>query len=336
MILFDAIYINSKGGINLLKYFLKESEKKSFDVLFAIDSRLESIVFSSKIDIIYIKPNIFSRHIFYLKNKNKFRSVFCFANIPPTFSMKCSVYTYFQNVNLLNVKNEFNLNSFLKNFFYYLFSKNSDYWIVQTNTTAKLLSKRFESSKKIKIIPFFNPNPFLNYNNVSKNKNISMFRFFYPSSGEPHKNHLNLIAAFKNFSFSNPNSTLVLTIGHKYKKLIYQIETLKKEGVKIINKGMLNNKNLLKEFQLSDFIIFPSLRESFGLGLIEAALIKKPIIASDLDYVHEIVDPSITFNPHSIKSIEEAMKKCSYTDLELPKLKVKNNIEQIFELLNYE
>ena len=117
MILFDAIYINSKGGINLLKYFLKESEKKSFDVLFAIDSRLESIVFSSKIDIIYIKPNIFSRHIFYLKNKNKFRSVFCFANIPPTFSMKCSVYTYFQNVNLLNVKNEFNLNFFLKIFF---------------------------------------------------------------------------------------------------------------------------------------------------------------------------------------------------------------------------
>ena len=52
MILFDAIYINSKGGINLLKYFLKESEKKSFDVLFAIDSRLESIVFSSKIYII--------------------------------------------------------------------------------------------------------------------------------------------------------------------------------------------------------------------------------------------------------------------------------------------
>ena len=27
VILFDAIYINSKGGINLLKYFLKESEK---------------------------------------------------------------------------------------------------------------------------------------------------------------------------------------------------------------------------------------------------------------------------------------------------------------------
>ena len=97
---------------------------------------------------------------------------------------------------------------------------------------------------------------------------------------------------------------------------------------------MLKKKSL-KEFQLSDFIIFQVLG-SFGLGLIEAALIKKPIIASDLDYVHEIVDPSMTFNPHSIKSIEEAMKKCSYTDLELPKLKVKNNIEQIFELLKYE
>ena len=112
MILFDAIYINSKGGINLLKYFLKESEKKSFDVLFAIDSRLESIVFSSKIDIIYIKPIFFSRYIFYLKNKNKFRSVFCLQIFHQHF-LKCSVYTYFQNVNLLNVKNEFNLNSFL-------------------------------------------------------------------------------------------------------------------------------------------------------------------------------------------------------------------------------
>ena len=39
-------------------------------------------------------------------------------------------------------------------------------------------------------------------------------------------------------------------MSHKYKKLIYQIETLKKEGVKIINKGMLNNKNLLKRISI--------------------------------------------------------------------------------------
>ena len=42
MILLDAVYINNGGGFVLLKYLIDFFEKKSLDVFYLLDSRVEN------------------------------------------------------------------------------------------------------------------------------------------------------------------------------------------------------------------------------------------------------------------------------------------------------
>ena len=90
--------------------------------------------------------------------------------------------------------------------------------------------------------------------------------------------------------------------------------------------------NLLYNF--CEFAIYPSLLESFGLPLIEAANRECKIIACDLPYVHEIIEPSLTFDPYSIESISNAILKAIDTD-DLPKTKVliENKLDNFMEFI---
>ena len=47
--------------------------------------------------------------------------------------------------------------------------------------------------------------------------------------------------------------------------------------------------------------------ESYGLPLVEASQYGIPIIASELDYVRDVVDPIESFDPNSAKSISRSV-----------------------------
>jgi glycosyltransferase involved in cell wall biosynthesis len=74
-------------------------------------------------------------------------------------------------------------------------------------------------------------------------------------------------------------------------------------------------------YNFCEFRIYPSLFESFGLPLIEAANYNCKVIASDLFYTHEIIEPSLTFDPYSTESISNAILNAIHSD-DLPKTKV--------------
>ena len=57
------------------------------------------------------------------------------------------------------------------------------------------------------------------------------------------------------------------------------------------------------------YLIYPSLNESFGLPLIEAAQLDLVIIASDLPYVNEIISNYYSFNPLDINDISLNVEK---------------------------
>ena len=59
----------------------------------------------------------------------------------------------------------------------------------------------------------------------------------------------------------------------------------------------------------STALIYPSLLESCGLPLVEAGQCKLPVLASELDYVRDILDPVETFDPKSAKSIARSLKR---------------------------
>jgi glycosyltransferase involved in cell wall biosynthesis len=56
-------------------------------------------------------------------------------------------------------------------------------------------------------------------------------------------------------------------------------------------------------------LIYPSTFESFGLPLIEARQAGLPVLASELDYVRDILDPEQVFDPESAISIARAVKR---------------------------
>ena len=91
--------------------------------------------------------------------------------------------------------------------------------------------------------------------------------------------------------------------------------------MKLINLGILDKKGLVVAYEEANFFIFPSLKESFGLPLIEASNFLCFILASDLEYVHEVIIPSLTFDPYSTQSISDAILKAIETD-NLPETKV--------------
>ena len=327
MILLDALYVNNGGGKVLLDYLIKKIVTKKLDFYFLLDNRIkEKYVLPTK-NFIYLKPTFFNRHLFYLKNKNKFTSVFTFANIPPTIRLSCRVYTYLQNIHYVD-KSPPSFTFFLKkNIFNFLIS-NSDYYIVQSNLMKRKLSKLFLNKNKILVFPFFDFNQSLIKRNIDKKK----INFIYVSSGEKYKNHVNLLKAFQKYNLKFPESILTLTISKKYNDLILLINKLKNDGIKIKNLGSISHKKIFNEYKKADVTIFPSSNESFGLGLIEAAQMNMPIITSNKDYVFQIIKPSATFDCENYLSIYECMSNHDRYVSKPSEIIVKNKID---EMLNF-
>ncbi len=336
MILIDSLFINSQGGINLLRLIINYAKSKQEKCFFLIDDRLKNKIDVDDLKVVFVKPSILNRHLFYFKNKLSFSSVFCFANLPPTISLDCVVYTFFQNINILNPDHNKSVKNFIKNIFLKLFKKNTNFWIVQTNYTKKMLSKNKINADKIKVIPFFSEKLKRKRVNVNSNANkeSNCLNFFYPCDGEKHKNHLKLINAFSNYNKINRNSKLILTIDKKYTRIIKKINNEINNGTKIINLGILTQQDLHAEYLKTDVVIFPSLGESLGLGLIEACIYNIPIFASDLEYVHEIIEPSAIFDPFNEKSILKTLSSAQEYLPTKPKLKISNKIDEIFDLIS--
>jgi glycosyltransferase involved in cell wall biosynthesis len=90
------------------------------------------------------------------------------------------------------------------------------------------------------------------------------------------------------------------------------------EGLKIYNVGVLSHDDVLLLYKKSGALIFPSKLESLGLPLIEARRAGLAILASELDYVRDVLDPDEVFDPDSPVSIARAVKR--FLGIEQPPL----------------
>jgi len=104
---------------------------------------------------------------------------------------------------------------------------------------------------------------------------------------------------------------LCLTLDEKRdRKLVAWIhDKVQEHGLKILNVGWVSQTELVELYRQTKALIYPSSFESFGLPLIEARNANLAIIASERDYVRDIVDPEETFDPSSPRSIARAVKR---------------------------
>ena len=102
---------------------------------------------------------------------------------------------------------------------------------------------------------------------------------------------------------------LILTIDENTSLHDSIVEKSRKYGLNIDVMPNLERGEILKLYKLSTALIFPSYFESYGLPLVEANHYKLPVIASELDFVRDILDPVETFDPNSAKSISRSVKR---------------------------
>lgn len=136
------------------------------------------------------------------------------------------------------------------------------------------------------------------------------FDFIYPASGEPHKNHETLLAAWEHLKQEGFAPSLALTLGEQDLALWQQLrERAGRAGLNLTNLGNLPMQAMLQAYRQSGAVVFPSTRESFGLPLVEATMIGLPIVAGELDFVRDVCEPAESFDPTSATSIARAIKR---------------------------
>ena len=304
MILIDAIYIYDGGGKVLFDLLVDELQKKPVDIYYLVDKRIESDFRKKNLNkITFLKPSLGSRTLFYIRNYLKFRTVFCFSNIPPPIPLPSNIITYFHNVLYLEKFSQeglkLNLMAFLKKGVAFVLRNNTNIWVVQTEHIRKKMENVWQiPTTKIRVLPFYKE---LAPEKEFNKKSNEIIKFLYVSAGHKHKNHALLLRAFARFVKAFPNSQLYITIGSDFPDLIKKIHEY--NIPQIVNLGNLPIEEIVGWYLKTDIIIYPSLHESFGLGLIEASKFSLPIMAADLPYVYSVVTPNMVFDPLSEESI---------------------------------
>jgi len=331
MLLVDSLYINNGGGKNLLDLLIFELNKNHKDVIYLFDIRNKcQYDFLKKENVSFIKASLFNRHLYYIKNKSQITSVLAFGNIPPTLALKVPVYTYFHNMAFMSKPSSISMK--LKSIVIRLLKKNTTKWFVQSDLVKlKLIQNWNIDIQNVIVLPFFKEIADNKYNNKIKQQDA--IKFIYISDGHHYKNHKRLIDAFVKYNKKFVNSTLTLTIGDNYRTLKELILEVNKSGIKIIDKGLMQFDDVINELKISSMVVYPSLIESFGLGLIEASLLKLPICASNLPYVFEVVKPNIVFDPFSTDSIYNALLKSTNFLNENSELVCKNELTMLIKII---
>jgi hypothetical protein len=345
LILVDSLYINSSGGKNLLEYFINTllENKLIDDYVFIVDSRLNSETLNSiNVGNIFVSnPSEFNRYFTYKNILSKFniKSVFCFSNIPPSVFLKidCGVFIYFHNILLLN--SSFSNYTFyqrailnLKALYIACNSKSRYKFIVQTSLMKKCFRDHlFFKTFKVDILPFFDES------NLLKSFKNKFWQYFYPADGVPQKNHKLLFSVWEELCYYGIFPKLIVTIdSYKYPDLGSDIQRLKFLGAKIINLGFVKKKLVLEYLNKSKYLLFPSLNESFGLPLVEGAILGCHIITPDLEYVEDIIYTNAKYN--SIKNdLFDLIYKIETNEFKTDKpiIKVENKIQLLIKLINY-
>lgn len=336
MLLIDAVFINNGGGRVLLDYLFEQvaahTERKT---VFLIDDRIRSAYAqkdSVETEVVFIR-SFFERNRYYKKHGSVFTSVLCFGNIPPGKRVKAQVFTYFQQRLFLEVPKEFGWTARLKfkvkSIILRQYKNNTDYWLVQNSAIAQKLSEVHHiPGNSIKILPFYPP--FAEGTEVERVKNS----FLYIGSAAPHKNHLRLVEAFCRFYDAYKTGKLTVTVEPVFEEVYHLINEKTAMGYPIVNLGFISRDRLYSYYRESEYVVFPSLSESFGLGIVEGIENGCKIIGSDLPYMHEVCTPSMVFNPQSVDDIYRRLCKTQSMH-EIPKSeqKVFNEINQLLDLI---
>jgi glycosyltransferase involved in cell wall biosynthesis len=179
-----------------------------------------------------------------------------------------------------------------------LLFKNNQY-IAQTATFKNNLISKFNLSN-VDLIP----NPVtdkINFPNEEafrrllkeKSNSLEKIKLLYVSRYYPHKNHQFLIELAKKISEQGLRVTITITVDINTVPDEFKSEII--ESTVLQNIGEVAQEQLNELYRDNHLCIFPSLTETFGNGLIEAAKFGLPTVAFDFPYIKDVLGENVTY-----------------------------------------
>lgn len=341
-----ATNVHQGGGRSLLHGLLSQIPEK-LESTVILDARMVAYnVVPAHVHIRRVKPSIFERlksEWWLARNIKPDDVVLCFGNLPPLFKLRGQAVVFLQNRYLIdNVRlDDFPLKIRVRLAIERLWLShkmaNADEFIVQTPSMKRLLEARTQGRVPVHILPFMTEcNSYARSSPQKQAQKSEHGDFLYVASGEPHKNHRHIIEAWRLLAEEGLFPSLRLTLDEDHFRILCcEIEAIHRHyGLKVTNMGVLSHSDVLALYQHVDALIYPSTFESFGLPLIEARQAGLPVLAAELDYVRDVLDPEQSFDPESPVSIARAVKRfLGVNEHPLPLLDAKGFMEYIVEKL---
>ena len=331
-----TIYINAPnirhgGGLILLEMILKSAKSLNFSIKGNLNNslKLNQHISPDCVQGFEFTESGVSNYLFPL-NKNKEaleedrQIVLFFGNLPPVTKIKGTSLLYIHSKLLLEPVFKYKLTFktrlrlIFEKLFILIFYKNIDLIIVQT-PSMKRLSNMILKRRKTIVIPFFD----FKDSSLEKQDNKQRYDFFYPSYGYTYKNHRNLILAFNLLSKRRIFPSIVLALDSVIDmELIRFIEDqIQRNGIKVKLVLDENFEDMYQYYHSCNALVWPSLTDSFGIPLIEASGLNKDILASDLEYIHDIleIEKEDCFDPYDPESIANCLANYLSKDYEIEK-----------------
>ena len=317
--------VRSGGGLVLLQALL-DGIRPGDPILAILDSRAEPrLNMDSAVSCIWVKPGFLGRLGAEWTLRKRSRdpvNILCFHGLPPLLVRDRQVVVFAQNRLLLGkvavsgMSIRTRVRTRIEEFVAVTLKGRVWRYVVQTPSMAREFSRWYGDSPPLVIAPFVGE---ANTPAQTITTDERSWDFVYVAGGEAHKNHRTLLKAWELLAREGVRPTLALTLGPGDAELWAEIgRTNGEHGLRILNIGQKTHQEIQRLYGNARALIFPSYYESFGLPLVEAAQLKLPIVAAELDYVRDVCSPAETFDPSSATSIARGVKRFLCLDGSVP------------------
>lgn len=326
-LLISAFGIHVGGGLVLFRSLLQASQSISRKV--AIDARIPAETFTQATEYgIELEPVPRS---FVARMRAALRigreagdgdTVLCFNSLPPLARSRGRVIVYVHAPHFFGAHVGIKyapmvaVRLIVERFWFWYGSRYVDEFWVQTPTMAELLRAKLPVAT-VKVFPLVDEQlaDLLACRQETPpeeggGRDYSEYEFFYPADAVGHKNHVQLLRAWRILDQAGHRPRLILTLNPEELGEIHRLAGLHLgELTQVVNIGRQARVAVLNRLRESSALIFPSLAETFGLPMLEATSLGVPIVAGELDFVRDVCSPQESFDPTSARSIANAVMR---------------------------
>lgn len=136
--------------------------------------------------------------------------------------------------------------------------------------------------------------------------------FFFLGNTDPKKNTPNLLKAFAQFSKNSKEEYKLVMLDFPEETLLQILSNIDCSHIRdeIILLGYVPNAELPQIINLSSLFLYPSLRESFGIPILEGMACGVPVITSNSSSMPEVAgDAALLIDPNNYIDIAEGIEK---------------------------